>query len=241
MNFLTKIINKILKLVVDATLFLLDLIYSNGYRRFFVLETIARIPYISYLSVLHLYQSLGKHPSYELMNLHFHQSVNEEYHMLIMEDLGGGDKWIDRIFARSLGFFYYWANCALYLFFPSSGYYLMELVEGHATQTYTDFLQIKASSLRNTPASNIAREYYFSKYARATNPPEITKNLNLYSVFESIRDDEKVHANEMKNCTQFTSLHSKNPGLELRGLHTSTKTEHKKRGYQETVSSKVHL
>jgi ubiquinol oxidase len=240
MSFLTQIVNKILKLVVDITLFLLDQTYPNGYRRFFVLETIARIPYISYLSILHLYQSIGKHPSYELMNLHFHQSVNEEYHMLIMEDLGGGDHLLDRIFARSLGVLYYWINCGLYLFFPTSGYYLMELVEGHATETYTDFLQTKSSALRSIPASQIAREYFFSKHARATQPPKIYKDLNMYSVFESIRDDEQVHANDMKNCTNFTSLHTKTPGVELRGISIPTESEDKKRGHQ-VASSKVHL
>jgi ubiquinol oxidase len=241
MIFLTKITNRFLKLVVNTTLFLLDFVYPNGYRRFFVLESIARIPYISYLSVLHLYQSIGRHPSYELMNLHFHQSVNEEYHMLIMEDLGGGDLWIDRFFARSLGVIYYWVNCALYIFLPVSGYYLMEIVEGHATDTYADFLQIKSNSLKNTPASDIAREYFFSKHARATTPPPISKNLDMYSVFESIRDDEQVHANEMKNCTQFTSLHTKTPGVELRGVATPSETEDKKREHQHVVSSKIQL
>jgi ubiquinol oxidase len=240
MPFLTNVINKSLKFTVDTTLLLLDLVYPNGYRRFFVLETIARIPYISYLSVLHLYQSIGRHPSYELMNLHFHQAVNEEYHMLIMEDLGGGDKWTDRFFARSLGIFYYWINCALYLLFPSSGYYLMELVENHAAQTYTDFLQAKASSLKQIPASQISREYFFSKHSRATMPPDITKDLDMYSVFESIRDDEQVHANDMKNCTNLTSLSGKNPGIELRGAPAAAENEHQKRGHH-VVSSKVHL
>jgi ubiquinol oxidase len=174
------------------------------------------------------------------MNLHFHQAVNEEYHMLIMEDLGGGDKWLDRFFARSLGIFYYWINCSLYLLFPSSGYYLMELVENHAAQTYTDFLQTKASSLKQTPASQISREYFFSKHARATTPPEITKDLDMYSVFESIRDDEQVHANDMKNCTNLPSLSGKTPGIELRGAPEPTENKHQKRGHH-VVSSKVHL
>ena len=29
------------------------------YRRFFVLETVARVPYFAYLSVLHLYETMG--------------------------------------------------------------------------------------------------------------------------------------------------------------------------------------
>lgn len=215
MHILTKIINSILNVIVNLTLFLLDLVYKNDYRRFFVLETIARIPYISYLSVLHLYQSIGRHPSYELMNMHFHQSVNEEYHLLIAEELGGGDLWVNRFFARSLGFFYYWANCALYLFFPQSGYYLMEVVESHAAATYTRFLQDHETELRETKATKACHEYFFSSYSRMTPPPNNTDLLNLYQVFESIRDDELLHSKEMQNCSTFTSLSSKNPGIEL--------------------------
>ncbi|MBC7472327.1 MAG: plastoquinol terminal oxidase [candidate division SR1 bacterium] len=215
MHTLTKIINSILKIIVNITLFLLDLIYKNGYRRFFVLETIARIPYISYLSVLHLYQSIGRHPSYELMNMHFHQSVNEEYHLLIMEELGGNDLWINRFFARSLGVFYFWTNCALYLFFPNSGYYLMEVVESHAADTYTSFLHDHETVLKQTNATKICHDYFFSTHTRMTSPPEKTESLNLYQVFESIRNDEVLHSKEMQNCSTFTSLSSKNPGVEL--------------------------
>ena len=39
---------------------IVDVIYGNrSYSRFYVLETIARVPYFSYLSVLHLYETLG--------------------------------------------------------------------------------------------------------------------------------------------------------------------------------------
>ena len=216
MNFLTNIVNRMIWAVVQITLFLLDLIYDNDYRRFFVLETIARIPYISYLSVLHLYQSFGRHPSYELMRLHFNQSVNEEYHLQIMESLGGGNRWVDRAFARTLSFFYYWINCLLYLLFPHSGYYLMELVEGHAAKTYNDFLNLNKQKLTGQPANEVCKEYFISANARMTDVQAEQTDISLYQIFCSIRDDEQFHKKEMQNCRTFTSLRGHTPGRELR-------------------------
>jgi ubiquinol oxidase len=233
---ITKLLNKSLKYVVDITIFLLDIIYPMGYRRFFVLETIARIPYFSYISVLNLYESLGKHPSYELMDLHFQQAQNEEYHLLIMEELGGGDRWLDRFLARTLGVFYYWVNCALYLIFPHSAYYLMEIVEDHASQSYTDFLQIKTGSLKETPAKERAREYYFSKFRLAND--DLAK-ISLLDIFESIRDDEKAHSDDMKTCSTFQSLRSNTPGSELHNKRSDNLQKPKKRGLSKP--SKLHL
>jgi len=58
--------------------------------RFYALETIARTPYFSYLSILHLLESLGiqrrlgsdgKGGNLELMRLHFAEGVNESVHL----------------------------------------------------------------------------------------------------------------------------------------------------------------
>jgi ubiquinol oxidase len=233
---ITKLINKSLKYIVDTTIYLLDVIYPMGYRRFFVLETIARIPYFSYISVLNLYESLGKHPSNELMDLHFRQAQNEEYHLLIMEELGGGDKWLDRFFARTLGIFYYWVNCALYLIFPHSAYYLMELVEGHASQSYNDFLQIKTTSLKETPTKERAREYYFSKFRLAS---DNSVQISLFDIFESIRDDEKAHSDDMKTCSTFQSLKTNTPGIEL--YHKAKKPFETQKNRGLSKPSKLHL
>ena len=59
------------------------------YARFAALEIIARVPYFSYTSVLHLYETLGLRGNKEKMKVHFAESWNEMHHLLIMEDLGG--------------------------------------------------------------------------------------------------------------------------------------------------------
>ena len=46
--------------IVDSAVFVIDKLYEGrDYPRFYALETIARVPYFSFLSVLHLYESFG--------------------------------------------------------------------------------------------------------------------------------------------------------------------------------------
>jgi hypothetical protein len=60
---------------------------DRHYARFYALETIARVPYFSYVSVLHLYETLGLRNK-DLLTCHFNQSMNELMHLHIMEELG---------------------------------------------------------------------------------------------------------------------------------------------------------
>jgi hypothetical protein len=54
-----------------------------------VLETVARIPYFSAISLLHLYESLGFwRAGAELRKVHFAEEWNELHHLQIMEALG---------------------------------------------------------------------------------------------------------------------------------------------------------
>jgi len=47
--------------LVDSIVFFIDLLYQNKpYQRFFVLETIARVPYFSYISCLHFLETVGQ-------------------------------------------------------------------------------------------------------------------------------------------------------------------------------------
>ncbi|MEG4317993.1 MULTISPECIES: alternative oxidase [unclassified Microcoleus] len=59
-----------------------------------MLETIARVPYFSYLSVLHLYETLGYWRKADLLKVHLAETWNELHHLLIMEELGGDRLWI---------------------------------------------------------------------------------------------------------------------------------------------------
>lgn len=144
---------------------------DRHYARFHALETIARVPYFAYTSVLHLYevcacprsqknaflacprvrspstaldgrptdrppttppppsrQTLGWRRRADLMKLHFAESWNELHHLLIMEELGGSDRWADRVIAVHLAFFYYWVAIAVYVASPETAYNLNEQV-----------------------------------------------------------------------------------------------------------------
>lgn len=51
-------------------------------QRFWVLETVARIPYFAYISILHLYESLGFwRAGAELRRVHFAEEWNELHHL----------------------------------------------------------------------------------------------------------------------------------------------------------------
>ena len=53
-------------------------------QRFWVLETVARIPYFSYISMLHLYESLGWwRAGAELRKVHFAEEWNEMHHLQV--------------------------------------------------------------------------------------------------------------------------------------------------------------
>lgn len=73
----------------------IDLAFENRpIPRFWFLETVARMPYLSYISMLHLYESLGWwRRSADVKRIHFAEEWNEFHHLLIMEALGGDQRW----------------------------------------------------------------------------------------------------------------------------------------------------
>lgn len=73
-------------------------------------------------------QTLGWRRRADLMKLHFAESWNELHHLLIMEELGGNDRWADRVVAVHLAFFYYWVAIAVYVASPETAYNLNEQV-----------------------------------------------------------------------------------------------------------------
>jgi len=117
------------KAIVDSIKGALFALYGERhYARFHALETIARVPYFAYTSVLHLYETLGWRRRSDLMKIHFAESWNELHHLLIMEELGGNKEWGDRVVAVHLAFFYYWVAIALYMASPETAYNLNEQV-----------------------------------------------------------------------------------------------------------------
>lgn len=182
-----------------------DTIYHNrDYARFYALEVIARVPYFSYLSALHFYETIGVWRKANYLKIHFAESWNEMHHLLIMEALGGSDRWFDRFVAQHMAVGYYWLVLGLYLYNPTMAYNLNQAIEEHAFATYDAFVKENADELRKLPAPQVARDYYrdgdlymFDEIQTDACVPRRPKIENLYDVFVAIRDDEAEHVKTM--------------------------------------------
>lgn len=222
------IIHQISGASVSAVKTLLGLIYGDRhYARFAALETIARVPYFSYISVLHLYETFGWFREPEVIKMHFAESWNELHHLLIMESLGGNKHFLDRVVAQHIAFFYYWLVVILYMLDKSVAYDLNMQVEKHAFETYDGYTRENAEKLKTLPAPQIAIDYYentdpflyeaFQSYQlqssgekREEMKTEKRKIENLYDVFDRIRQDEWQHAEAMRILqTQMASSRMK--------------------------------
>jgi Alternative oxidase. len=90
----------------DLGCFALDELFENRpIARFWFLEIVARIPYFAYISMLHLYESLGWWRVPELRKVHNAEEYNELHHLLIMEALGGNARWRDRFLDTMVQFY----------------------------------------------------------------------------------------------------------------------------------------
>eukprot|EP00898_Chlorokybus_atmophyticus_P008718 jgi/Chlat1/8848/Chrsp91S08152 len=188
----------------------LDLLYNGKpIQRFWVLETVARIPYFSYISMLHLYETLGWwRVGAAVKRVHFAEEWNEFHHLLIMESLGGDQLWKDRFFAQHAAVFYFWVLGTLWLVSPSLAYNFSEIVEAHAFSTYAQFVEENAEKLKTLPAPEIARKYYlaediymFDEFQTSIAPGTRRPSMaSLYDVFCNIRDDEAEHVKTMVAC-----------------------------------------
>jgi len=178
-------------------------------QRFWFLETVARMPYFSYTSMLTLYEILGWwRRGSELRRVHFAEEWNEYHHLLIMESLGGDALWKDRFLGQHAALVYYVVLVLMWGISPALAYNFSELIEAHAVDTYAQFVDQNEAILKSMPPSRIAREYYSgadlflfdefqtSRQARSRRP-EIN---NMYDVFSNIRDDEAEHVSTMNAC-----------------------------------------
>ena len=153
----------IIKAPYLAVCFLLDVVFEGSYvpSRFFLLETVARMPYFSYISMLHLYETLGFwRRSSEAKRIHFAEELNEYAHLMIMESLGGDQTWWVRFVAQHAAIVYYFVLCGLFAISPSLSYKFSELLETHAVNTYTVFMDNNRELLKELPPSNAAVTYY---------------------------------------------------------------------------------
>eukprot|EP00953_Heterococcus_sp_UTEX-ZZ885_P038419 19710-Heterococcus_DN1.PRE.1 len=193
------------------------------------------MPYFSYLSMLHLYETLGFwNIGANVRRVHFSEEWNELQHLMIMEALGGDSRWMDRFLARHAAIVYYWALNALFLFSPKLAYAFSELIEAHAVDTYDEFAVSNKELLQSLPPPPEAIKYYcqgdmylFDEFQ--TSQPAFSRRpviTNLYDVFCNIRlthvlllmhicccmhmphtrDDEKEHVKTMFACERSNAL-----------------------------------
>lgn len=194
-----------------ALCFFLDVVFRNRpIQRFWFLETVARMPYFSYVAVLHLYETLGWWSiDSELRTIHNDEDANEGNHLLIMESLGGNALWADRFLARHSALLYYMVLLVLFLFSPKTAYNSSELLEMHAVDTYSEFLHENEDLLKTMPPPLAALEYYNTKQKHTLDPQSRYSNpviiRTLYDVFDAICTDEQVHAESMRFLRKSTT------------------------------------
>lgn len=187
----------------------LDTLYDNKpIQKFWVLETVARIPYFAYISTLHLYESLGFwRAGASLRRVHFAEEWNELHHLQIMESLGGDRLWFDRFLAEHAAVFYYWIMVVYYLASPTDAYNFMQRVEHHAADTYAAFLEDNRPTLESIAPPIVALNYYlgsdlylFDEFQTESKTIRRPKCETLYDVFVNIKDDENEHVKTMIAC-----------------------------------------
>ncbi len=168
--------------------------------RFYVLETLARVPYFAYVSVLHLRETFGHRDDDHVarIRVHFAEADNELHHLLMMEALGGNASVVDRCLAQTLAVGYFGYCCALYATNRRLAYHLSELIEAHAYETYDDYLRREGSALKMQEPPPVIREYYESVDG---DPPK-----TLYDAFVRVRDDEQSHWASLAGLVQFDAL-----------------------------------
>ena len=176
-----------LMVIYYCACYMLDAIFDdNPIDRFWFLETIARMPYFSYVAVLHMYETLGWWElDSELKRAHHTEEINETHHLKIMESLGGDIQWWNRFLARHVAMVYYAVLVGLFLVSPRTAYLSSELLERHAVDTYVEFYESNEAILRQLPLTSAAKSY--SQDAG-----------NLYDVFVMIGNDEHKHADSME-------------------------------------------
>ena len=202
----------------DLGCLVLDNLFDNRpIQRFWFLETIARIPYFSYVSMLHLYESFGWFRAVELRKIHSAEDWNELHHLLIMESLGGNTKWSDRFVAYHTAFLYYWFLILVYLGSPRIAYQFMELLEAHAVDTYTTFVKVNKQRLSELPPPSVAVSYYkygdlymFDDFQTTRAPGSRRPPCDtLLDVFTNIAIDEGEHVKTMQACQDYAKFGTK--------------------------------
>ena len=153
-------------------------------QRLYVMEKIGRAPYLSFLSMLNLYESFGLwRPSEDLRAAHAHQELSKFRRQRVIEQLGGDQPWTARFIAEHGALFVHLTIVHLWILSPSIAYRFAQMIESHAFHTYDAFLDQNESALKSMPVPSISGGADTS-----------LDESNLYEMFSRFKEDNAIHS-----------------------------------------------
>jgi ubiquinol oxidase len=174
---------------------LMDLCYGEArtLSKFKVLEVVARVPYqawenVAYVAVTHRYSRPAfARRIFEWVNESREQQDNEQWHLLILEELversGRRESFLRyRLFPQVLAFVYYQLTWLLYALRPDWSYRLNADFEDHAEHEYALFVA-ENPLLEHQPYDGL----FADEYGRFD---------SMADLFRQIGHDERVHKQE---------------------------------------------
>ncbi|HMX95092.1 MAG TPA: alternative oxidase [Elusimicrobiota bacterium] len=173
----------------------MDLVYGRKrtLSKFKVLEVIARVPYqawehVAYIAMTHTYSKpYFARRVFEFIRESRHQQDNEQWHLLILEEMVQKRKirenfFLARVVPQILAFVYYHISWLLYVIKPAWSYSLNADFEDHAEHEYMEFV-------REHPELEVER--HESDFQNDYGPFALTADL-----FRQIALDERLHKEE---------------------------------------------
>ena len=173
----------------------MDLVYGRkrSLRKFLVLELIARVPYqsweqVAYIAITHVARRPGMaRRIYDRVAEARAQQDNEQWHLLILEDLLQRERarlglLRYQLLPQVIAFAYYQFSVLLYVIRPDWSYRLNADFEDHAEHEYAEFVA-EHPELDDTPFESPFREEYGSFES-------------LADMFRQVGYDERVHKEE---------------------------------------------
>jgi ubiquinol oxidase len=132
----------------------MDLIYGKEQtlQKFKVLEIIARVPYqaweqVAYVAMTHTHRKpMFARRIFEFIEESRHQQDNEQWHLLILEEMIQDRRikesfFLYRLLPQIIAFLYYHVSWILYVINPSLSYRLNADFEDHAEHEYMSFVE----------------------------------------------------------------------------------------------------
>ena len=162
-----------------------DTFFAKRYgHRAVVLETVAGVPGMVAGMWNHL-RSLRKMQPDERgwIKTLLDEAENERMHLMIFIEIAKPN-WFERLLIMFAQFVFWHFYFVLYMFFPKTAHRMVGYFEDQAVISYTQYLdRIDRGEIENTPAPNIAKDYYDLDY-----------DATLRDVVIAVRADEQGHA-----------------------------------------------